>query len=439
VTAEQIAVAGTVVRSLEAMMEESGSMPAPPADEREGNGQGSRRRRPRRRRGRRGAAPGGGVATEAVTTSVEGYLFCRDDGKSFLTPPQRNFRLGPDDAQLDASLVGRLHLESGLMVAGTAISANGRPRPTLTDILTIEGLPPDEYRQRAVPFAELVSIDPLERFRLETDPAVLEPRVIELMAPIGRGQRCLIVAPPKAGKTTLLQQLAHAIAVNHPETTIFVLLVDERPEEVTDWRRNIVKGEVFASSSDESTQSHIEVSEMVLERARRLVELGQDVIVFMDSLTRMSRAYNNAQKSSGRIMSGGIDARTMEKPRRFFGSARNIENGGSLTIVATCLVDTGSRMDEVIFQEFKGTGNMEIVLTRELFDRRIFPCMHIPQSGTRKEEKLYSRAEVDKIFLLRRALAALPPHEAMQLLLSKLKLFRTNAEFLASIQAANGR
>ncbi|MGE5234739.1 MAG: transcription termination factor Rho [Acidobacteriota bacterium] len=371
---------------------------------------------------------------------MSGYLWCRDDGKGFLVPPKRNFHQTADDPQLDGTLLTRLHLDSGLLLDGRAHAANGRPRPTMVEITAIEGMPPEEYRHRAVPFTELVSIDPMERFRLESDPAILEPRVVELMAPIGKGQRCLIVSPPKAGKTTLLQQLAHAIAVNHPEVHIFVLLVDERPEEVTDWKRSVIRGEVYASSSDESMQSHIEVSEMVLERARRLVELHQDVVVFMDSLTRMSRAYNANQKSSGRILSGGIDARTMEKPRRFFGSARNIEDGGSLTIIATCLVDTGSRMDEVIFQEFKGTGNMEIVLTRDLFERRIFPCIHIPQSGTRKEEKLYSRAEVDKIYLLRRALASLSPHESMQLLLSKLKQFKSNAQFLSSIQAQpNGR
>jgi transcription termination factor Rho len=415
------------------MADESSGMSAPPSEERGGAVQGTRRRRPRRRRGRR---PGG--HPEAPTLEVSGYLWCRDDGKGFLVPPQRNFHQAADDPQLDGPLLSRLHLESGLRLDGRAHAANGRSRPTVVEITSIEGMPPDDYRQRAVPFAELTSIDPTERFRLETDATGLEPRVVELMAPIGKGQRCLIVAPPKAGKTTLLQQLAHAIAVNHPEAHIFVLLVDERPEEVTDWRRSVVRGEVYASSSDESVQSHIEVSEMVLERARRLVELHQDVVVFMDSLTRMSRAYNANQKSSGRILSGGIDARTMEKPRRFFGSARNIEDGGSLTIIATCLVDTGSRMDEVIFQEFKGTGNMEIVLTRDLFDRRIFPCIHIPQSGTRKEEKLYSRAEVDKIYLLRRALASLSPHESMQLLLSKLKQFKSNADFLGSIQS-NGR
>ncbi len=328
----------------------------------------------------------------------------------------------------------------GLSIGATVTSPSGGQRPVVVELQTIEDLSPEEYRQKAIPFAELTSIDPTERLRLETNPEILEPRVIDMLAPIGKGQRCLIVAPPKAGKTTLLQQLTHAIAVNQPETRIFVLLVDERPEEVTDWKRNILKGEVFASSSDESMQSHIEVAEMVIERSRRLAELGEDVVVFMDSLTRMSRAYNNNQKSSGRIMSGGIDARTMEKPRRFFGSARNIEHGGSLTIIATCLVDTGSRMDEVIFQEFKGTGNMEIVLTRDLFERRIFPCMHIAQSGTRKEEKLYPAAEVEKIFLLRRALASLSPHEAMLLLLSKLKQFPTNQEFLSGIQrTANGR
>jgi transcription termination factor Rho len=416
------------------MFEESNDAPAAPAQEPKEGASPGRRRRPRRRRNRRHSG------STASPTPFEGYLWRRDDGKAFLLGANSRFRLTGEDPVFEASLLSRWHLESGLRLNASVQPPNGHQRPVVLEISNIEGLHPDEYRQRAVPFSELVSIDPTERFRLETEPELLEPRVIELMAPIGKGQRCLIVAPPKAGKTKLLQQLAHAIGVNHPEVQIFVLLVDERPEEVTDWRRSVIRGEVFASSSDESIQSHIEVSEMVLERARRLVELGQDVVVFMDSLTRMSRAYNNAQKGSGRILSGGVDARTMEKPRRFFGSARNIEHGGSVTIVATCLVDTGSRMDEVIFQEFKGTGNMEIVLIRDLFERRIFPCMNIPQSGTRKEEKLYSREEVDRIYLLRRALAALPPHDAMQALLSKLKQFRTNADFLASIQAQpNGR
>ncbi len=385
----------------------------------------SRRRRSRRRRSRRQPS------TPTPATIAQGFLWLREDGRATLVPP--SLRQSAADPIVDSALITRWHLESGLSVSGQ-LTNNGRGRPVLSSIDAIENLAPEDYRAAATPFSELVSIDPTDRFNLETDPDLLEPRVVDLVTPIGKGQRCLIVAPPKAGKTTLLQQLAHAIAVNHPEVTIFVLLVDERPEEVTDWRRSVVRGEVVASSSDESVQSHIEVSEIVLERARRLVELGQDVVVFMDSLTRMSRAYNNNQRGSGRILSGGIDARTMEKPRRFFGSARNIENGGSLTIIATCLVDTGSRMDEVIFQEFKGTGNMEIVLSHDLFERRIFPCIHIPQSGTRKEEKLYPPEKVEKIYLLRRALATLSPHEAMQLLLAKLKQTKSNEQFLASIQ-----
>ncbi|MCX7894752.1 MAG: transcription termination factor Rho [Thermoanaerobaculum sp.] len=364
---------------------------------------------------------------------VEGFLHVDGDGHATLIPLSHRFLPHPQDPLVEPSLLTTWHLKGGLRLSGEA-RRNGN-RLILSKLVAIEGMPPEVYRQQAVPFSELTSIDPTERFRLETTAEVLETRVVELLAPIGKGQRCLIVAPPKAGKTPLLQQLAHAIATNHPEVHIFVLLVDERPEEVTAWVRSVIRGEVFASSSDQDASSHIAVSEMVLERARRLVELGQDVVVFMDSLTRMSRAYNNVQKGSGRILSGGIDARTMEKPRRFFGSARNVEHGGSLTIVATCLVDTGSRMDEVIFQEFKGTGNMEIVLTRDLFERRIFPCIHIASSGTRKEEKLYSREEVEKLYLLRRALAALPNHEAMQLLLSKLRQYPTNQDFLASFKA----
>jgi len=370
-----------------------------------------RRRRPRRRGGPKGPP-----------IQVEGYLWVRDNGSPLLVASKRNFVADRSDPTVPVELVRPLHLESGLI------------RPRMSAIETIEGLEPEEYRNSAVPFTELISIDPLERFNLETDPEIVEPRVAELIAPLGKGQRCLIVSPPKAGKTTLLQQMAHAIAVNHANTTIFVLLVDERPEEVTDWKRSIARGEVFASSTDQSLESHVQVSEMVFERARRLVEMGGDVVVFMDSLTRMSRAFNNLQKGSGRILSGGIDARTMEKPRRFFGSARNVEDGGSLTVVATCLIDTGSRMDEVIFQEFKGTGNMELVLDRKLFDKRIFPSINIPQSGTRKEEKLYPKEQVEKLYLMRRALSSLSPEAAMELLLQKVREFPSNAQFLSSLQ-----
>ncbi len=379
-----------------------------------------RRRRPRRRGGAKGPV-----------TEVQGYLWMRDNGSPLMVAAERNFVADRSDPAVPPELIGSMHLESGLLIYG---KARGGDRPRLVELDAIEGMQPDDYRSRAVPFTELVSIDPDVRFRLETEPEIVEPRVAELIAPIGKGQRCLIVSPPKAGKTTLLQQMAHAIAVNHSDATIFVLLVDERPEEVTDWRRSIIRGEVFASSSDQSLESHIQVSEMVFERARRLVELGEDVVVFMDSLTRMSRAYNNVQKGSGRIMSGGIDARTMEKPRRFFGSARNVEHGGSLTVVATCLIDTGSRMDEVIFQEFKGTGNMELVLDRKLFDKRIFPCINIPQSGTRKEEKLYPKEQVEKLYLMRRALSSLSPTAAMELLLQKVREFPSNQSFLSSLQ-----
>ncbi len=379
-----------------------------------------RRRRPRRRK-----------RPQGPPIEVEGYLWVRDNGGPLLVSPKRNFVADRTDPTVPNELINPLHLESGLALTGQAVSGD---RPRMSTIETIEGLEPEVYRSKAIPFTELISIDPNERYELETEPDIVEPRVAELVAPLGMGQRCLIVSPPKAGKTTLLQQMAHGIAVNHPDTRIFVLLVDERPEEVTDWRRKAVRGEVFASSTDQSLESHIQVSEMVFERARRLVEMGEDVVVFMDSLTRMSRAFNNLQKGSGRILSGGIDARTMEKPRRFFGSARKVEDGGSLTVVATCLVDTGSRMDEVIFQEFKGTGNMELVLDRRLFEKRIFPCINIPQSGTRKEEKLYPKEQVEKLYLMRRALSTLSPEAAMELLLQKVREFPTNEEFLASLQ-----
>ena len=380
-----------------------------------------RRRRPRRRNPNRNTTP----------IEVKGYLWRKERGPAVLVEAGRNFLPDRSSPTIPDGLLNPLHLESGLFLEGIAASGD---RVQMTEIKTVEGLPPEKYREQALPFTELISIDPLERFSLETEPGIIEPRATELIAPLGKGQRCLIVSPPKAGKTTLLQQMAHAIAINHPNTEIFVLLVDERPEEVTEWKRSIVRGEVFASSTDQSLESHVQISEMVGERARRLVEMGQDIVIFMDSLTRMSRAYNTTQKGSGRILSGGMDARTMEKPRRFFGSARKVEDGGSLTIVATCLIDTGSRMDEVIFQEFKGTGNMEIVLDRKLFEKRIFPCINIPQSGTRKEEKLYPKEQVEKLYLMRRALSSLSPEAAMELLLQKVREFPTNSEFLSSLQ-----
>jgi transcription termination factor Rho len=411
---------------------------APSGNQRDSDGSGggegnrsenrSRRRRRRPRRRRKGGGGGGG----GPRFDVEGFLSIRDQGQPLLVEAKNGFAADRMAVLAPMEVVRPLHLESGVHLTGQAKMAGDRAR--LVEIATIEGMTPGDYRSSAIHFSELVSIDPEERFHLETEPGILETRVAELVAPLGKGQRCLIVAPPKAGKTTLLQQMAHAIAVNHPDAVIFVLLVDERPEEVTDWKRSVVSGEVFASSSDQSIKSHIQISEMVMERARRLVELGKDVVIFLDSLTRMSRAYNNAQKGSGRILSGGMDARSMERPRRHFGAARNVEFGGSLTMVATCLIDTGSRMDEVIFQEFKGTGNMELVLDRKLFEKRIFPCINIPQSGTRKEEKLYPKEQVEKLYLMRRALSSLSPAPAMELLLQKVGEFKSNADFLNSLQ-----
>jgi len=399
-----------------------------------------RRGRRRRSRNRGGAREGGGGPTVEVSLTgetpagveaspVTGVLFVKPNGSGALVSPSNSYILRNSDPLVPRSVIDRLHLQGGVRIDGSVRYTNNGPE--LISLDAIEGLTIDEYQNGRRPFSELISIDPTEKFKLETDSNRLSARVIDLLSPIGKGQRCLIVAPPKAGKTTLLKDIAHGIETNHPETILMVLLVDERPEEVTDMRRS-VKGEVIASSSDESAENHISIAETVLERARRLVELKKDVVILCDSITRMSRAYNNEQRSSGRIMSGGIDARTMEKPRRFFGSARNAEDWGSLTIVATALVDTGSRMDEVIFQEFKGTGNTEIVLDRGLFERRIFPAINIAQTGTRKEEKLLSPEVIAKVHTLRRALAGTDPLTAMKMLLERMQKFTSNEAFLKS-------
>jgi transcription termination factor Rho len=402
-----------------------------------------RRRRRRRRRGGRGGPNGGGGAPvagglerpEDVPASgperpAEGVLFIppKDSAPGVLVSSKTNYVPTPKDPLVPRELINREGLEAGALVSGLVVDGN---RPVLRRVLTVEGLEPGAFRQRSA-FNELVSIDPNSRMKLETEPDEMCGRVVDLLAPIGRGQRCLIVAPPKAGKTTLLKRMAHAVEVNDPDVHVIVLLIDERPEEITDFRRSVTRGEVIASSADLSAENHIAVAEIVAERARRLIECGKHVIIFLDSITRMARAYNHMQKGGGKIMSGGIDARTMEKPRRFFGAARNAEGGGSLTIVATALVDTGSRMDEIIFQEFKGTGNTELVLDRDLFNRRIFPCINIPQSGTRKEEKLYGPEDLPKIVKLRRALAAVDKIQAMELVLGRLSKFKTNADFLKS-------
>jgi transcription termination factor Rho len=398
-----------------------------------------RRRRSRRGRGRDerpvrqengGSAPAPIDVAPGELVPAGGILFIKQNGGGVLVDPANGYHPQPGDTIVPRSTVERLHLQAGLLLTGSARrTGNGLE---LIGLESIEGMPVEEYRESRRPFSELISIDPNEMFKLETEPERLTTRVLDLLSPIGKGQRCLVVAPPKAGKTTLLKDIAHGINLNHPDVLLFVLLVDERPEEVTDFRRSVEKGEVVASSSDENAESHIHLAEIILERARRLVEIKKDVVILCDSITRMSRAYNNEQRGSGKILSGGIDARTMEKPRRFFGAARNAEDWGSLTIIATALVDTGSRMDEVIFQEFKGTGNTEVVLDRGLFERRIFPAMNIGQTGTRKEEKLLPPTVLPKIHTLRRALAGTDPMTAMKMLLERLQKFPSNDAFLKS-------
>src|SRR5213592_513707 len=407
-----------------------------------GQGPGGGRRRRRSRRRNRGG-PGGGMPPgaempgappidvapgELVPTS--GVLWIKPNGTGMLVQPANNYVPQPGDPIVPRSLVEKLHLQAGLELSGSARRAGNNLE--FIGLEQVEGLSLEEFRESRRPFSELISIDPNHVFKLETEPERLTTRVLDLLVPLGKGQRCLIVAPPKAGKTTLLKDIAHGLNRNHPEVTLFVLLVDERPEEVTDFRRSVEQGEVVASSSDETAENHILIAEVVLERARRLVEMKKDVVILCDSITRMSRAYNNEQRGSGKILSGGIDARTMEKPRRFFGAARNAEDWGSLTIVATALSDTGSRMDEVIFQEFKGTGNTEIVLDRGPFERRIFPAMNIAQTGTRKEEKLLPPTVLPKIHTLRRALAGTDPMNAMKMLLERLQKFPSNDAFLKS-------
>jgi len=376
-----------------------------------------------------GSQPSSEPIASGETFPASGVLFVKPNGNGVLVNPANNYVLQQGDPLVSRSTIDRLNLQPGLKLSGSGRRTNNGVE--LVTLEQIEGMTIDEFREVRRPFSELISIDPMEMFKLETGPERLSTRVLDLLSPIGKGQRCLIVSPPKAGKTTMLKDIAHGIATNHPDATLMVLLVDERPEEVTDIRRS-VRGEVIASSSDETAENHIAIAEVVLERARRLVEMKQDVVILCDSITRMSRAYNNEQRSSGKILSGGIDARTMEKPRRFFGAARNAEDWGSLTIIATALIDTGSRMDEVIFQEFKGTGNTEIVLDRGLFERRIFPAINIAQTGTRKEEKLLPPAVLSKITTLRRALAGTDPMTAMKMLLERLQKFPTNEAFLKS-------
>lgn len=363
----------------------------------------------------------------------EGVLEILPDGFGFLRSPNYNYLPSAEDIYVSPAQIRRFDLKKGDTVSGSIRPPKEKEKYfALLKVDSINGTPPEKARERIL-FENLTPLYPSVRMVMETTKDKLSTRVLDLAAPIGKGQRGLIVAPPRTGKTILLQNIANAIAINNPEVVLIVLLIDERPEEVTDMQR-MVKGEVVSSTFDEPPERHVQVAEMAIEKARRLVEHHKDVVILLDSITRLARAYNTIQPHSGKILTGGIDANALHKPKRFFGAARNVEQGGSLTIIATALIDTGSRMDEVIFEEFKGTGNMELVLDRRLADRRIYPAIDLIKSGTRKEELLYHPNELEKIYLLRQAVADLAPGDAMNLLVGRLKKTNSNVEFLLSMK-----
>ncbi|RMH08263.1 MAG: transcription termination factor Rho [Nitrospirae bacterium] len=363
----------------------------------------------------------------------EGVLETLSDGFGFLRAPDSNYLPGPDDIYISPSQIRRFGLRTGDVVSGQIRPPKEGER--YFALLKVEKINYDdpEVQRDKILFDNLTPLYPQERINLEFDPEEYCTRVMELIAPIGKGQRGLIVAAPRTGKTMLLQAVARAILHNHPEIILIVLLIDERPEEVTDWQRQVKNAEVISSTFDEPAQRHAQVSEIVMEKAKRLVEHKRDVVILLDSITRLARAYNTIAPPSGRVLSGGLDSNALQRPKRFFGAARNIENGGSLTILATALIDTGSRMDDVIFEEFKGTGNMEVHLDRRLADKRIFPAIDISQSGTRKEELLVDRDRLNKMWILRKVLSPLGTMEAMEFLMDKIVGTKSNQEFLQSM------
>ena len=377
------------------------------------------------------------LAEDDVEIIGEGVLEVLQDGFGFLRSPDVNYLPGPDDIYVSPSQIRRFALRTGDTVEGPIRAPkDGERYFALLKVNTINFEDPEKARHK-VHFDNLTPLYPDERLKMEIEDPTLKDksaRVIDLVAPIGKGQRCLIVAPPRTGKTVLLQNIAHSIEANHPECYLIVLLIDERPEEVTDMQRS-VKGEVVSSTFDEPATRHVAVSEMVIEKAKRLTEHGRDVVILLDSITRLGRAFNTVVPSSGKVLTGGVDANALQRPKRFFGAARNIEEGGSLTIISTALIDTGSRMDEVIFEEFKGTGNSEIVLDRKVADKRVFPSMDILKSGTRKEELLVPPADLTKMFVLRRILNPMGTTDAIEFLLGKLKKTKTNSDFFDSMNA----
>ena len=400
-----------------------------PAPEHRRQQRGEERRRPDRKQDRGGR--GGG--DEAVQSGILDIL---PDGFGFLRTG--GYSQSKGDVYVSTSQIKRFNLRRGDYIMGQIRPAReGEKYPAMVRIETVNSQEPQKGRWRPN-FDDLTPLYPMERLRLEWKPNDIAPRVIDLVAPIGKGQRGMVVSPPKAGKTTILKQIAQSIAANYPETKLFVVLADERPEEVTDWERSVEEAEVVASTFDQPADNHIAVAELVLERVKRLVEEGEDVVVLLDGITRLSRAYNLAAPASGRILSGGVDSAALYPPKKFFGAARNIENGGSLTILATALVETGSRMDEVIFEEFKGTGNMELRLDRKLANRRIYPAINIEDSSTRKEELLMEPAEAQRVWQVRSILNALDSAQKIELLIQKLKETRTNPEFLRELQRVRG-
>jgi transcription termination factor Rho len=370
---------------------------------------------------------------------VTGTLELAQNGPGYLRDPGRNYLINGSDAQVPRDMIVKARLRGGETITGPCLRRKGQP--TLAEIKSICGLEPGAYGQ-IKPFDALEVVHPIERLKFETEGGPPSTRIIDLLTPIGKGQRGLIVAPPRTGKTVLLRQLAEAIRTNHPETFLMMLLIDERPEEVTEMRRLVCRDgsgwqhgapEVVYSSNDKDAHSHTRIAKLMIEKAKRHLELGEDVLILLDSLTRLGRAFNHIVGSSGRTMTGGLDIRALEEPKQMFGAARKIENAGSLTIIASVLIETGSRMDDFIFQEFKGTGNMELVLSRELADRRIWPAMNLAESGTRKEELLLGPADCDKMARLRRRLMPLSPTNLMQTLLEELAKWPTNAAFLNSL------
>ncbi len=361
-----------------------------------------------------------------------GVLEVLPDGFGFLRAPDYNYLPGPDDIYVSPSQIRRLNLRTGDTIEGPVRAPKeGERYFALLKVDRVNFDPPEKCRDKTL-FSNLTPLHPNERIRLEREPDNYSMRIMDMMAPIGKGQRGLIVAPPRTGKTVLIKDIANSILKNHKEIILIVLLIDERPEEVTDMARS-VNAEVISSTFDEPPQRHIQVAEMVIDKARRLVEHQKDVVILLDSITRLARAYNTVVPPSGKILSGGVDSNALHRPKRFFGAARNIEEGGSLTIIASALIETGSRMDEVIFEEFKGTGNMEIVLERKLADRRIFPAMDMAKSGTRKEDLLLPQDELNKVWILRKLLASMNPVDAMEFLLDKMKGTKSNADFFASM------